>query len=81
MIKPVTLLTTRDVESIEGIIWDGAVHRAFASEIPRNEYLRVRWHPDQRHDRHAILRRDYGQFDRCRNPAAAAPIRATPTAR
>jgi len=66
MVKPVTLLTTRDVESIEGIIWDGAawpdlltrkhterhaddsfhnyVYRAFAGEIPRNEYLRVRWH-------------------------------------
>src|SRR5713101_1710440 len=66
MIKPVTLLTTREVESVEGIIWDCAawpdlltrkhterhvddsfhnyVYRAFAGEIPRNEYLRVRWH-------------------------------------
>jgi hypothetical protein len=65
-IKPVTLLTTRDVESIEAIVWDGAawpdlltrkhtarhvddsfhnyLYRAFAGEIPRNEYLRVRWH-------------------------------------
>jgi hypothetical protein len=66
MVKPVTLLTTRDVESIEGIIQDGAawpdlltrkhteryaddsfhnyVYRAFAGEIPRNEYLQNRWH-------------------------------------
>ena len=66
MIKPVTLLTTRDVDSIEGIIWDGGawpdlltrkhtdrhvddsfhnyVYRAFDGKIPRNEYLRVRWH-------------------------------------
>ncbi len=66
MIKPVTLLTTRDVDSIEGIMWDGGawpdlltrkhterhvddsfhnyVYRAFDGEIPRNEYLRVRWH-------------------------------------
>lgn len=65
-IKTVTLLTTRDVESIEGIIWDGGawpdlltrkhterhaddsfhnyVYRAFDGAIPRNEYLRVRWH-------------------------------------
>jgi hypothetical protein len=66
MIKAVTLLTTRDIESIEGIIWGSAawpdlltrkhtarhaddsfhnyLYRAFEGEIPRNEYLRVRWH-------------------------------------
>ena len=65
MIKPVTLLTTRDVDSIEGIMWDGGawpdlltrkhtdrhvddsfhnyVYRACGGEIPRNEYLEVRW--------------------------------------
>lgn len=65
MIKPVTLLNTRDVESIEAIVQDGTawpdfltrkhterhvddsfhdyIYRAFAGEIPRNEYLEVRW--------------------------------------
>lgn len=64
-IKPVTLLNTRDVESIEAIVQDGAawpdfltrkhterhvddsfhnyVYRACGGEIPRNEYLTVRW--------------------------------------
>jgi hypothetical protein len=65
MVKPITLLNTRDVESIEAIIQDGAawpdfltrkhterhaddsfhsyIYRTFAGEIPRNEYLHVRW--------------------------------------
>lgn len=65
MVQPVTLLNTRDVESIEAIIQDGTawpdlltrkhteryvddsfhnyIDRRFAGEIPRNEYLQVRW--------------------------------------
>ena len=64
-VKPVSLLTARDVESIEGIIWNGGawpdlltrkhteryaddsfhnyLYRTFSGQLPRNEYLRIRW--------------------------------------
>jgi len=64
-IRPVTLLNTRDIESIEAILWDGGawpdlltrkhtpryaddsfhnyLYRVLKGDIPRSEYLRVRW--------------------------------------